>query len=201
MTPRSGDDLAAARSGDQQAFGRLIEARWPRLVRLARSVVGDIDADDVAQDACVACWRKLAQLADPTRFDSWLMRIVFTRALRRARWQRLRKLLVWDPASAGFRGGRAAGVPPAAESDLFVAEILTRLPPRQRAVLHLTIVEGMTDSEIAGTLGIHAGSVRAHRRRARKRIAALTANDTCRADLRVRGTAGLEPRPTTSHEP
>jgi RNA polymerase sigma-70 factor (ECF subfamily) len=195
VTPRSGDDLAAARSGDQHAFGRLIEARWPRLVRLARSVVGDLDAEDVAQDACVACWRKLSQLADPTRFDSWLMRIVFTRALRRARWQRLRRIV---PVGQGFSPASASDGP---ESELFVWQILRRLPPRQRAVLHLTIVEGMTDSEIAEMLGIHAGSVRAHRRRARKRIEASTANDTCRADLKVRGTARLKPRPTTSQEP
>jgi RNA polymerase sigma-70 factor (ECF subfamily) len=164
-------DVARARSGDQAAFGRLVERRWIRLVRLARSIVGDLDAEDVAQDACLACWRKLSQLADPARFDSWLMRIVFTRAVRRARWQRLRSAFVvrrfisWDPASAGLA--------PDAECDLLVEQILSRLAPRQRAVVHLTVVEGMTDSEIAEALGIRAGSVRAHRRRARQIIQAL----------------------------
>ncbi len=173
--------MAAAKSGDQQAFGRLIEARWQRLVRLARSIAGDVDAEDIAQDACIACWRKLSHLSEPARFDSWLMRIVFTRAVRRARWQRLRRLVIWDPASTGF--------PSDAEGNLFVAQILSRLPPRQRAVLHLTVVEGMTDSEIAQALGIRAGSVRAHRRRARERIENSISN---------RGT-GLQPcatRPT-----
>lgn len=87
MTPHN-DDLAAARLGDQQAFGRLIEARWGRLVRLARSIVGDVEADDVAQESCVACWSHLSQLTDAAKFDNWLSRIVFRRAVRRARWQR-----------------------------------------------------------------------------------------------------------------
>lgn len=187
MTLRSDADVAAARSGDQQAFGRLIEARWPRLVRLARSIAGDADAEDVAQDACVTCWRKLSQLADPARFDNWLMRIVFTRAVRRARWHRLRSLVMWDP--------QVVGLSSRTESDLFVEQILSRLPPRQRAVLHLTVVEGMTDSEIAATLGIRAGSVRAHRRRARERIEAAISHHTCKADLKA---AGLKPRPTSA---
>ena len=208
MTPQSARDVAAARSGEQQAFGRLIEAIWPRLVRLARSIVGDADAEDVAQDACITCWRKLSQLADPARFDSWLMRIVFTRAVRRARWQRLR--LVWDPALAGLRKNSLAeasgGSSPSTESDLFVEQILSHLPPRQRAVLHLTVVEGMTDSEIAEALRIRAGSVRAHRRRARERIEAALSNHTCKADLKPRPTsargAGLQPCATrTSQQP
>ncbi len=207
MTAQNADDVAAATSGDQRAFGRLIEICWPRLVRLARSIVGDLDAEDVAQDACVACWRKLAQLRDLTRFDGWLMRIVYTRAVRRARWQRLHTLLLWDPASAGFASPSAGfrsssagqGFGPASQSsgadaDVFVAEILARLAPRQRAVLYLAVVEGMSDSEIAATLGIRAGSVRAHRRRARERIGAWMPRETCRADLKVRGST-RSPRP------
>jgi RNA polymerase sigma-70 factor (ECF subfamily) len=177
VTLHSDADVARARSGDQAAFGRLIECRWIRLVRLARSIVGDLDAEDVAQDACLVCWRKLSQLADPARFDSWLMRIVFTRAVRRARWQRVRSFISWDPASAGLA--------PDAECDLLVEQILSRLAPRQRAVVHLTVVEGMTDSEIAEALGIRAGSVRAHRRRARQIMKALV-----RSPIR---DAGLQP--------
>ena len=54
-----------------------------------------------------------------------------------------------------------------------VWRLLERLAPRQRAVLHLTVVEGMTDTEIGEALGIAAGSVRSHRRRARQSIERL----------------------------
>lgn len=183
MTPPS-DDLAAARNGDQLAFGRLIEARWARLVRLARSIVGDLDAEDIAQDGCVSCWRHLSQLAEPDKFDSWLMRIVYRAAVHRARWQRVRAAVLLEPAWTSALGGEPYGEagdarystyngrqttdPPG--SDLLVWQVLSRLPARQRAVLHLTVVEGMSDSEIAGALGIRAGSVRAHRRRARQQV-------------------------------
>jgi DNA-directed RNA polymerase specialized sigma24 family protein len=52
-------------------------------------------------------------------------------------------------------------------------KLLSRLAPRQRAVLHLTVVEGMTDAEIAPLLAITPASVRAHRRRARESAARL----------------------------
>ena len=54
-----------------------------------------------------------------------------------------------------------------------VWQVLSRLPPRQRAVLHLTAVEGMTDAEIGVVLGIAPASVRVHRRRARMKVEKL----------------------------
>jgi RNA polymerase sigma-70 factor (ECF subfamily) len=165
------DDVAAAREGDREAFGRLVGPRLPRLVRLARSIVGDGPADDVVQDACMAGWRHLAQLEDPEKFDNWFTRIVYRSALRTARWNRLRASVFYPPRDVENPGAEAARVDQAA--DLAVWQVLSKLPARQRAVLHLTVVEGMTDSEIARALGIRASSVRAHRRRARARVAAL----------------------------
>lgn len=169
------DDLTAARRGDPDAFGRLIDERSARLARLARSIVGDGDAADVMQESCLTCWRHLGQLDDLSKFDSWLMRIVYTTGLRRARWQRVRAMVFAAPSSSD--GGREPAQPAVDPTDgLFVWEALSRLPARQRAVLHLTVVEGLTDSEIAVILGIRAGSVRAHRRRARETVESLWNN-------------------------
>ena len=54
-----------------------------------------------------------------------------------------------------------------------MARLLAALAPRQRAVMHLTVIEGMSDGEIGRSLGITPGSVRAHRRRARQRLHGL----------------------------
>jgi RNA polymerase sigma-70 factor (ECF subfamily) len=159
-----GETVRAAQAGDSQAFGRLVERYWREMVRLARSVTGDSDAEDCVQDALVSAWSALPQLDDPLRFRPWLARIVFRRALRAARTRRLR-------AFFGFASER--GVVRDADSEIDLLRLLERLPARQRAVLHLTIVEGMSDREIGEALAIDAGSVRAHRRRARQRLAQL----------------------------
>ncbi len=156
--------VEAARTGDPQAYGRIVEAHWARLVRLARSVVGDTDAEDAVQDALVAAWRKLHTLDHPVAVAGWLTRIVFRRCLRRLRFRRL--LLPLESAPQESHCPDAAGL-------LAARQVLSRLAPRQRAVLYLTVVEGMSDGEIAAALGIAAGSVRAHRRRAREAVARM----------------------------
>jgi RNA polymerase sigma-70 factor (ECF subfamily) len=157
--------VEAARAGSREAFGLLVECHWARLVRLARSVVGEAEAEDVVQDSLVVAWSKIHQLSEPASFPAWTARIVFRRCLRRARRQRLFVSLEAETVAEPFSDDRGAAV--------IVWDILARLAPRQRAVLHLTEVEGMTDSEIGKALGITAGSVRSHRRRARERIAGL----------------------------
>lgn len=161
----TGSLVEAARTGSHEAFGLLVEQHWARLVRLARSVVGEAEAEDVVQDSLVVAWRKLGQLSEPASFAAWATRIVFRRSLRRARRQRLFASLQVEEVAEPCRADAGAAA--------MVLDILARLAPRQRAVLHLTEVEGMTDSEIAKAMGITAGSVRAHRRRARERISVL----------------------------
>lgn len=155
------EDVRRAQAGDPEAFGRLVVACWSDLVRLARSVVGDAEAEDAVQDGLIAAWDGLRGLQDPARFQSWATRIVFRRCLRRTRWQRLRVAL----ATLRERGSR-----PALESELTLWQLLSSLAPRQRAVLHMTVVEGMSDAEIGEALGLQPGSVRAHRRRAREAL-------------------------------
>ena len=163
--------VARAAGGDEAAFGTLVEAHWERLLRLARSVVGDADAADAVQDGLLVAWRDLPALREPSAFSPWLTRVVTRRALARARrrrpwWRRLLPLDEAESIAAPEDSNGGAGA-------LDVARLLGALAPRQRAVMHLTVVEGMSDGEIGRALGITAASVRSHRRRARHRLLAL----------------------------
>ncbi len=149
--------------GDAAAYGELVERTWERLVRAARSVVGDGDAEDAVQDALIGGWRRLSSLRDPGAVEAWLLRITLRRCLARARRRRLQPL---DEAPEP-----AVWTDPAAGVD--VERLLASLAPRQRAVMYLTVIEGLSDGEIGALLGLRAGSVRAHRRRARARLRRL----------------------------
>jgi len=172
-----GEEAAVARAaaGDQAAFGALVEAHWGRLLRLARSVVGDADAADAVQDGLLVAWRGLPALRQPAAFPAWLTRVVTRRALARARrrapwWRRLRPLAEAEGVAAPEEAG--------GNGEIDVARLLAALAPRQRAVMHLTVVEGMSDGEIGRALGIAAASVRSHRRRARHRLLTLLQGET-----------------------
>jgi len=153
--------VRAAQLGDDAAFSALVERHWHRLVGLARSVVGDVDAEDVVQDTLITAWDRLGDLRDPAAFRAWLTRSVARASVRQARrraW--LRPLGPLDDAADPKVEDR--------DGEIQVRQLLRRLAPRQRVVMHLTVVEGMSDREIGETIGIDAASVRSHRRRARK---------------------------------
>jgi RNA polymerase sigma-70 factor (ECF subfamily) len=163
-----------AQAGDVEAFSRLVQLYWVRLVRFARSVAGDSDAEDLVQDGFVSAWEKLPGLQDPRAFSSWVMRIVSRKCFRRAR--RVRYLVSLDALSDPADPAGSDSV-----ESVEVERVLAILPARQRAVMHLTVIEGMSDTEIGAVLHIAAASVRSHRRRAR---------DTLSSVLRAAGPRG-----------
>jgi RNA polymerase sigma-70 factor, ECF subfamily len=165
---------ARAREGDLEAFSVLVEDHWSRLVRFSRSVVGDADAEDCVQDAMIAAWKKIGTLEDPSAFSSWVLRITARRCFRRSRF--LSRFLQWS-----VLGAHPEPADPGGTGAVDVENTLSHLAPRQRAVMHLTVIEGMSDSEIAESLRIRPASVRAHRRRAREALRTLLST----ADSRV----------------
>lgn len=155
--------ILRAQQRDVCAFSALVEQRWVYLVRLARSIVGAADAEDVVQDGLLTIWKKLPALRAPEAFPAWAVRIISRACFRRARRQkRMLSLTAVSEIPDWTSEGRVEAI--------HVENILSVLPPRQRAVMHLTVVEGMTDSQIGAALGISAASVRSHRRRARESL-------------------------------
>ncbi len=160
-----------ALDGDQEAYAALVERHWNRLVRLARSVVGEADSEDAVQEGFLLAWRKLSSLRHPEAFSGWLSRIVFRICLQKTRVATMVSIEeLSEPSSSDS----------SVDVDIDVERILQKLAPQQRAVMHLTVVEGMTDSEIGSNLGIRPSSVRAHRRRARESLSRLLRSERVR---------------------
>jgi len=133
--------ILRAQQRDVAAFSALVERWWVYLVRFARSVVGEADAEDVVQDGLLTVWDKLPALRVPEAFPAWTVRIISRACFRRARLQRKMVPLseaVWASDSRSARRIEA----------IDVERVLSALPPRQRAVMHLTVIEEMTDSQI-----------------------------------------------------
>ncbi len=147
-------------AGDRQAYNLLVRRMLPSLIALAGSIVGFSDAEDMVQDSLITAWRKLSSLRDPGKFSPWLKRILVRTCFAHVKRSRFEEL-------------DASGIPgnfPEPDSLMDVQRALAQLAPRQRAVMHLTVIEEMSDSRIAGILSIRPGSVRAHRRRARNTL-------------------------------
>ena len=146
--------------GDKSAFGALVEQDWDSLVGLARSIIGQLQCEDIVQEALLVAWKKLPQLDQPAAFSGWLRKIVIRKCLGHTR----RRIWAAPLAVLGNRAGPTRD--PSGRID--VERLLQLLAPRQRVVLYLTVIEGMTDSEIGKLLWIRPASGRSHRRRARQ---------------------------------
>ena len=66
--------------GDREAFRRLVERHYAMIYRVAYRYVGSAaDAEDIAQDVCVALATRLEKFGGRSRFSTWLVAIVINR--------------------------------------------------------------------------------------------------------------------------
>ncbi|HET6877110.1 MAG TPA: SigE family RNA polymerase sigma factor [Jatrophihabitans sp.] len=137
----------------------LYETHWRYLVRLAALLVDDVaSAEDVVQDAFIALHRRAGKLRDPDAALGYLRTTVLNRSrsvLRRRQVAR-KHLKVAEPDFA-----------PSADSEALLREehraaldAVRALPRHQREVLVLRYWSGLSEREIADTLGIAPGSVK-----------------------------------------
>jgi RNA polymerase sigma-70 factor (ECF subfamily) len=162
-----GDDklLAAARTGDQASFERLIEPHVAVGYRLAAAILNDAgQAEDAVQDATLRAWRSIGQLRSSTQVRGWFLTIVAnrSRSMRRARWWSVIRL-------PEFRLGLPSPAE-AADRREDLSKALGRLSPEERAAVFLRFYEDMNSREVGEALGITATAARSRIHRALKRL-------------------------------
>lgn len=170
-----------AREGDPDAFEELVRRHQDRVFTLALRLTGQqADAQDVAQAAFIAAWRRLPGFRGDAEFGTWLHRIVTNSALNLIR-SRQRGAEPCDelelPATASSRPSRdAEGVDPerAAEYQDLLAAVkaaLDAMPAELRVCWVLREMEGRSYTEIADITGSPPDTVRGRIHRARSRMA------------------------------
>ncbi len=142
-------DRAAATKGDPGAFEAAVRPHYAPLIRRLVLVVGDPhDAEDIAQDAYLAAFRSWDRF-DGSDVRAWLytigLRLAFNHRRGRKRWL----------AAIGRVEARPWADP--SDPDLWAA--LATLDPRTRSALLLNVIDGYTQAEIAGMLGVPEGTV------------------------------------------
>ena len=145
-----------------------VSARGAALSRAAYLLTGDHQAaEDLVQDTYVVLvrrWQKSGTL-DP---EAYVRRILYSRFVDG--WRRRRSPeLPWASPPDGA-GRDEAGQ---ATDRLTLHEALTRLTPRQRAVLVLRFYEDLTEPQAAAALGISANTVKSQTRVALQRLREL----------------------------
>jgi RNA polymerase sigma-70 factor (ECF subfamily) len=155
------DHVVAAQKGSDAAFAELVRLHQRRAYAVARAIVlSHEDAEDAVQDGFLHAYRALDRFRSDQPFGAWLNRIVANAAL-----DLVRRRMVRDADELRRR----------------LADALTHLTDRQRAVIVLHDVEGYTHGEIGSMLGIPEGTARSdlhHARAALRRLLKDVRSDT-----------------------
>lgn len=155
---------AGARVSTRRAlFDDCYRAHKAAIFRLGLRYGGGDDqwAEDLAHDVFVKLWEHLPRMSDPSDAGGWLYRVAANLAvtrLRRRRW--------W----ARWVDQRVAARPPAddraaerrfeqREEALRALETLRELPGKERVVVAMKVLDGLSQREIAETLGMSEGYV------------------------------------------
>src|SRR4051812_8732359 len=81
MTPADDELVHATLAGDLQSFARLVERHRDVVLRVAARIVGDDDAEDVAQDAFLRAFHRLGRWRGDAPFRTWLLHIAHNSAV------------------------------------------------------------------------------------------------------------------------
>src|SRR5215472_18348821 len=149
--------VSAAQQGDALALDRLLDELAPYVRRLCTRIA-PAAADDAAQEALLAIFRGLPSLRAPEAIMTWVRSVTVRTAMRCAyhpHQEVLAEGTVTDRHAVSLEGL------------VDIDDALARLPVSQRVVLVLRTREGLSDQEIAATLGIPPGTVKSRLHRAR----------------------------------
>jgi RNA polymerase sigma-70 factor (ECF subfamily) len=202
-TPDADDQelVERARAGDEDAYTTLVRRYSPSLMRLARMYVPTAAlAEDVVQETWIAVLRGLERFEARSSFKTWLFRILVNRA--KTRGVREHRSIPFaslggggEPAEDGddgptvdpsrfARDGAWTTAPRAWEDDpelaldskearRVVLEAIDTLPERQKRVITLRDLEGLSSDEVRNALDLTETNQRVllHRARAKVRTA------------------------------
>jgi RNA polymerase sigma-70 factor (ECF subfamily) len=211
--------LERARGGDENAFGRLVEAHRGELHAHCYRMLGSVhDAEDALQETLLRAWRGLARFEGRSSLRSWLYTIATNTSLNAIEKRPKRVLPVdYGPHSDPHDGPgeplvESVWVEPYPDERLAVEDgyaapearyeqreavelafiaALQHLPARQRAALILREVLGFSAKEVAKTLDTTTASVNSALQRARAAVEERTPEQSQQANARALGDDGV----------
>ncbi|RMF30354.1 MAG: RNA polymerase sigma factor [Bacteroidetes bacterium] len=167
--------IEQCRRGEEQAFRRLVEIHKERVWRTVAGMLGEDGAEDVAQEVFIRCFRKLDQFKGESSFGTYLTRIAINLSLNelKRRKRRQERFLALDGMSHPPQVQDPADPAQRWEQRQWIGQALQQLPPEQRAVVVLRLVEGHSVAETAELLQLPPGTVASRLARAQLKLREL----------------------------
>jgi RNA polymerase sigma-70 factor (ECF subfamily) len=173
--------VEALRNDDPSAAEQLVDTFGDRVYRLALRITSSKeDAEEAAQDALWTAARKIGMFKGDSAFGSWLYRIAANAAYQKLRSRKTKaRELSLDEVLPSLDGDgrhfepiddwsrRVDDQTLQKELRQVLEQAIDQLPPDYRTALVLHDVEGMSNPDIAETLGISLPAVKSRVHRSR----------------------------------
>jgi RNA polymerase sigma-70 factor (ECF subfamily) len=156
--------VAAAQSGDEQAWRELFDEYYPRLYGFMRARVSDAEtAEDLAAEAFADAFRGLSRFRWRGKpFGAWLFKVARNRLRMHYRKRGRDEVSIWDGAAT--TGDQTISID--------VRDALARLKPEYREAIELRYLIGLSGAEAAAATGRSHGAFRTLLHRATKEFRA-----------------------------
>lgn len=168
--PLVGPTMTTTTTSSDDGFDQVFRDLVPGVRRLTWRMLGDeASSEDATAEAFIRALTRWPKVRDLPHRDAWIMRVATNVALdmMRKRRREPRVVLSEDPPWEG--------TDPALRLDLAAA--LGALPRRQREVVVLRHVAGLTEAETAAAMGISVNTVKTHGSRGLTALRATVGRD------------------------
>jgi F-type H+-transporting ATPase subunit beta len=174
--------VVSAQEGDKDAFGKIVTRFQDMAYAVAYAMLRDpYLAEDAAQEAFIDAFVSLPNLRESAAFPGWFRRVVIKHSDRQIRGKRP-QIMPLDKASSV----RAKTPGPEVQVEQLqlrqaVSEAIASLSEGQRLATTLYYIQGYSQKEIAGILGVSAAMVKKNlftaRQRLKKRMVIMIQDD------------------------
>ncbi|MEG0541041.1 MAG: RNA polymerase sigma factor [Angelakisella sp.] len=162
------EEIALAKSGDREAFGRLYEAVALDLYKVALYTLGNKeDAEDAVSETFIEAYKGIAKLRDEESFRPWIFKILSIRCKRKI------GVYVKEKGNIDLEEYIEEGASGGENDRTEVGEALSKLTPEEREMVILSVLHGYTMREIAMIKDLPQGTVSSKLHRTLKKLKAM----------------------------
>jgi RNA polymerase sigma factor (sigma-70 family) len=160
-----------AAAGERRAFGELVRRHGSAVRGLLRRMGAQAaESDDVAQDAFLAAFERIAEFRGEGTFAGWVKKIAARQYLRRL--QRDRRLTALSAGGVEEEADASAGD---ADHRIDLDEALKVLSAAERVCVSMCFGAGLSHGEAAEALNLPLGTVKSHVKRGLEKLRARLA--------------------------
>lgn len=156
--------------GDMTAVSTLVSRKMPKLLSLARRMLGDAaEAEDVAQETLLRTWKQAANwVPGKARIDTWMHRVALNLCYDRLR--RRRDSVSSDEIEIADGRDSAHAQMEQAQSARRLQAAIAALPERQRTAITLSYYQEMSNIDGAALMGVSVEALESLLARARRNL-------------------------------